>query len=953
MNRPSYYRLLAAAAALLGLSACPNPITGSVLRQMTDQSAPVITISSPQDNSQYTQTVTVQGSIVHAPGELREVGFLVAGTLGLLTQGEVPLASIGADGAFSFQFDTVTFNGPIVITLTAQDWNDNLASKTITLNYPGSSISSFTATPSSKRVDLNWEPVDGATGYTVYYTTNGTLPSETYGSQIALGDSATSVPLTGLKNGALHIFLLRARMPPTETDYWSGYVRAIPLSPLTLAPLVRGGYREISLEWSQIEATEEFEVLRATSENGPYENYTGVLSGFSFTDTNVSEGTWYYYKVKPSLEGSIVSTFNAAQTFQVPPTSAERITSLTLPYAAQKVRIAGNYAYVAAGAQGLLVVDISDPAAPVYLRTIGTTNAQDLAIATIGGLPYLFLADGASGLRMYGLSDPSNPNQVASYVTSINNLTDLAIVDTAPGNLALLIDVESNSSTTLMLLNVPSPTTMSLNSSLAGGIYRFQDIEANFADSWTFLYIVSLDTSTNARELREYYHSGSTITFWHSFSDADYDPDVVALSGDYAYLLATKNYDIEPPSEYALIALRKYPLSFGEAGRSADSSGYVSDLRISGTKAYAADKIGMQVYDVSNPSSPAKSEFLDTPGTPPGIDTDGSYAFLASGLALFQVVDLRLPGAMSVEGAYGLAGGLMGLAVRGNVVYAAGTGTLQRINIQYPDSPAGLSSFPVSGAVDVALSGPYAFVAAGTGGLTIADVSGTGTPIFVGSVAPISSYLERVAIKGDYLYAASGSGLQVYDVSNPAQPVGIGIFDSAGGGMQDVELRGQRAYTTDGAYFQPNSLKVLDVSQPAIPASVGSGLGSGMIIGYLSLYGDWAFVSDQGPGMGLWAVNVNSASASYMTAYGPCDTRPGGPDSFSSAGVAVFGGQAYVLEPTAGLVLINVSNPAALSDASLVTSLALGGTAPQDVILNGRHALVTGDWGLKVVKLFP
>jgi hypothetical protein len=119
------------------------------------------------------------------------------------------------------------------------------------------------------------------------------------------------------------------------------------------------------------------------------------LRGFSFTDTNVSEGIWYYYKVKPSLEGSIVSTFNAAQTFQVP-TPAERITSLTLPHAAQKVRIAGNYAYVAAGAQGLLVVDISDPAAPVYLRAIGTTNAKDLVIQG----SYLYLADGA------GASEP-------------------------------------------------------------------------------------------------------------------------------------------------------------------------------------------------------------------------------------------------------------------------------------------------------------------------------------------------------------------------------------------------------------------------------------------------------------------------------------------------------------------------------------------------------------------
>jgi hypothetical protein len=957
MNRPSYYRLLAAAAALLGLSACPNPITSGVLAQMTDKSAPVINISSPEDNSQYTQTVTVQGKVVHAPGELREVSFLVAGTLGVLQQGEVPLASIGANGDFSFQFDTVTFNGPIVITLTVQDWNDNLASKTLTLNYPGSSVSSFTATPSSKRVDLSWEPVDGVTGYTVYYTTNGTLPSESYGSQI--DTAGTAVPLTGLKNGALHIFLLRARMA-TGPDYWSGYVRAIPLSPLTLAPLVRGGYREISLEWARVEATEEFEVLRATSESGPYENYTGVLRGFSFTDTNVSEGTWYYYKVKPSLEGSIVSTYNAAQTFQVPPTSADRITSLTLPYAAKKVRIAGNYAYVAAGTQGLLVVDISDPADPVYLRAIGTTNAKDLLIQG----SYLYLADGTGGVRIINLSSPDSPNIQATYTGGSHPITDAsALALDATRNQLYVIDASGN--TNLHVLNAANLLDALDNdwvddyrARYPASVLRLLDVEVSyFSATYTFIYLTVDNTSTLGNELREfyYYNPGPTqkLYEWRTFTDPDYDPNLVAISGDYVYMLATKNYDIEPPSEYCLFVLSKYPSALAGVGQSADSSGYVADLRLSGGKAYAVDQIGLQVYNVSSPSAPAKSEFLDTPGTPGGIDTNGSYAFLASGLALFQVVDLRLPGSLSVAGSYGGAGGLKGLAVRGNTVYAAGTAALQLIDIGNPALPAGLGSFPVSGSVDVALSGPYAFVAAGTGGIKVVDVSNSGSPAFVGSVAPISSYLERVAIKGDYLYAASGSGLQVYDVSNPAQPVGIGIFDSMGGGMQDVELRGERAYTTDGAYLQPNSLKVLDVSQPAIPASVGSGLGSGMTISYLSLYGGWAFVSDQGYGMGLWAVNINPASASYMSAYGPCDTLPGSGDGFNCAGVAAFGAQAYILDPTAGLVLINVSNPAALSDASLVTSLALGAD-PQDLILNGRHALATdGASGLRIVKLFP
>ena len=373
-------------AALVLLAACPNPLTDAALREMLDKTAPVVTISSPTDGSDYTQTITVQGSATDPGGEVRTLSYQVNGTLGLLTSGELAGSQLGAGGVFSFQFSTIDFNGPIVVTVKVEDRNDNSSQTAITLQYPGSSISSFVAVPGSKHIDLSWEAVAGATGYTIYYTDNGTLPSETYGTQI--NTTGTSYPLAGLRNGALHTLLLRARMPG-GTDYWSGYLKIIPLSELTLAPLVRGGYREIDVEWAAIDATAEFLVLRATSAAGPYENYSGVIRGNSFTDTGVAEGIWYYYKVKPSLAGSLVSTYNAAQTFQVP-TSADRITSLTLPAAAKRVRLSGDYAFVAAGASGLLVVDVSNPSSPVLKATLGTTNAKDLVVAG----STLYIADG-------------------------------------------------------------------------------------------------------------------------------------------------------------------------------------------------------------------------------------------------------------------------------------------------------------------------------------------------------------------------------------------------------------------------------------------------------------------------------------------------------------------------------------------------------------------------------
>ncbi len=52
------------AAGILLLSACPNPVTQTTFSQMMDKAAPTIDILSPVSNSAYTQTVTVQGTVV-------------------------------------------------------------------------------------------------------------------------------------------------------------------------------------------------------------------------------------------------------------------------------------------------------------------------------------------------------------------------------------------------------------------------------------------------------------------------------------------------------------------------------------------------------------------------------------------------------------------------------------------------------------------------------------------------------------------------------------------------------------------------------------------------------------------------------------------------------------------------------------------------------------------------
>jgi len=81
----------------------------------------------------------------------------------------------------------------------------------------------------------------------------------------------------------------------------------------------------------------------------------------------------------------------------------------------QNVAVSGNYAYVATGQAGLLVIDVSDPANP---QRVGgcDTNGPASAVAVSGGNAYA--ATGQAGLQVIDVSDPAHPQRVGGYDTS-------------------------------------------------------------------------------------------------------------------------------------------------------------------------------------------------------------------------------------------------------------------------------------------------------------------------------------------------------------------------------------------------------------------------------------------------------------------------------------------------------------------------------------------------------
>jgi hypothetical protein len=82
---------------------------------------------------------------------------------------------------------------------------------------------------------------------------------------------------------------------------------------------------------------------------------------------------------------------------------------------AKKLYLARTYAYVAAGAEGLVIVDIENPEAPKLYQTFtagGALNdARDVVVASTNASLFAYVADGKNGLKVLQLTSPSSqPN---------------------------------------------------------------------------------------------------------------------------------------------------------------------------------------------------------------------------------------------------------------------------------------------------------------------------------------------------------------------------------------------------------------------------------------------------------------------------------------------------------------------------------------------------------------
>lgn len=300
------------------------------------------------------------------------------------------------------------------------------------------------------------------------------------------------------------------------------------------------------------------------------------------------------------------------------------------------------------------------------------------------------------------------------------------------------------------------------------------------------------------------------------------------------------------------------------------------------------------------------------------------------------------PPELTMLGTFDYPGYRHEMFVQDQFIYLAareGDADLAIINAVEPALPTLASIYYAPSTVnDIFISGNHAYLACGSFGLIILDVSDPYNPVCIGNYPPPEIPYFRadaVYVEDSYLYlGAGGDGLQILDISNPSQPALVGSINGIQG-IYEISLSGTTAYLLSHGWIENSLLHIIDITHPSDPEIIGvRGLYWWSL--HITIVGEYAYL----------ALHPNENVNIYSVADPQNPTQV---TEFETPGTAVdvfaSGSYAYVADGDSGLQIINILSP---HDPSISASYDISGYASQVFLENEYIYLVKRDTGLMI-----
>ena len=885
-----------------------NGNTARITRTLeNDEAGPHIQITEPEDFSAYGTVVRVSGTVTDGPAaattdEVAGASYAVPGTS---IAGDL---SFGEDGTFSFEFatanpdGTAVVDGSALVEVRASDFNGNETVRSITIvKSPTGDFGSVTVTPANKQVTIEWDPVLYAEGYTIFEANYGQTQ-----------ENVTSPYVwDGLENGEVYSFQVKAEIPEDKgPDAYSARIEKMPLSVRSFAPWIRQiGYRSITIEWWDNPNVETFEVERSVSPDGPWE-LRRRLSANVFTDNEVQHDTEYFYRVRADGFEDVVSEWQSGMAGRF---TTGVVGSLRTGGFANDVVLHGDFAFVAAGPEGLVVVDLSDPLEPRKAATVAVAAGEALSVTVADNRLYV----GSEGLLVFDIGDPRSP-QLESTLPLSDPVWDI-IVD---GSLAYL----ANAASGLTVVDVSVATSpQHLSSEPTAGVAYDMALSGEYA------FVADSSAGVSSIDLSN--------PFDPLLLDTEATAEIaegIAVAGSFAYaatgLGGVVTMNVGNPSAISTVAT--------------EATCNAKGLLIQDGTLYVADGgglgCGVSLLELTEPSDPVLVRRIDSRGSVYSVALRGAYVFTAELSDGLTVIDTAYPDTVLGRSDSAFSAESWTVDVAGDVALVGGSdGLLSSYRLWDEEAPSLLDTVDVgagplgSALHSIAISGEQAFIATSYG-LGIVDISDAEELRLIGSIAtPWGG--DNVAVAGDFAYVTddAANSLVVVDVAEPANPQVLATIDISR--PYDVELRGWYLYLGFSS-----TISILHRTDPAAPLSIAtvSAGGRELVTG-----GNHLFSFDNFPGE-LTVHDIsdpdNAAPVGSPLAVGDF----GYSSSASYLGDFILFGHGH---DTNGISVIDVSSP---STPDLPAEL-LSGSYVTDLRVRGSKLYVADrDAGLSVITLW-
>lgn len=537
--------------------------------------------------------------------------------------------------------------------------------------------------------------------------------------------------------------------------------------------------------------------------------------------------------------------------------------------AARDVAVQRGLAFVAQGDKGLLILDVRNPAAPVWIGSHGKLgDVRRLRVQD----DRVLLANQQGQLSLVDIGRPDLPTTWAAYPLRAT-VPALAL----QGRAALAATGQK-----LQRIDFSTEPPQISNEGLDVGRGVNFGGERRAAIDGNIIYVADWFSGVHLYDISHPDHPTLLSSFHTPGSSKG-----IAVRDGIAYVADDDHglqvLDVHDPLQPKLMANLPTP-----------GLAYIPKL-VGDTLYLAGHRGGFQVIDVKDPAKPRLISSVQTPGMAWGIAVDGDTAYVADDQAGLLLIDAKDARQAKLLGDFNPGGRAEDVMVRDGIAYVSFFDQgLYILDVRDPTAPRQLGHLQTPGnARGIALQGDHLYLADWLAGVQVVDIADPARPKLVGSYdTPGAAW--GVNVQGDNAYVLDWwGGFLALDIQDPQHPTLAGRYHERGR-VEQIAARDNFLFTANGS----GGLQVFDDKNPLNPTWV-TGVDTDHPVERILLHRNTALLGqDNGA---VITVNIENPFQAYPV--GELDLPA------PAAAMAAKGDTAYFAIPEQGIVIADIATP--------------------------------------------